>query len=154
MTFAQSSERHRNDILLVSRDGCEKSDRLNFLRGELEKRLPRPVKNITNAALRCKEDGVGEDAIGAYEMSGSHIKISARGFMRVLSGEISFEEWEKSHEWPENPFKLRALQGRGIIKAELIRQDDEDDDWLVFRFGSQDAAMAPFTPRPTSEESE
>jgi hypothetical protein len=109
--------------------------------------LPMPVKNIPNAALRCREGGVGENKIGAYHMSSKHVRVSARALMDVLSGTMSPQQWESEHKWASNPFLSRMMEGRGIAKAELIPGGDQDDDWIEFTFGERDAAMAPFAAR-------
>lgn len=150
----QPGENYSNDIALVTFAKGEKAERLQLLCGALAKYLPKPVKNITNAALRCRETGIGENSIGAYQMSSNHVRVSARALVDVLSGKMSPSEWESHHGWRVNPFVLRMMEGRGIARAELIAGSDEDDDWIEFSFGERDAAMSPFTARKTSAPSE
>ncbi len=153
-TVASERQELVNDLRLVTLVEGEKAQRLRSLSADLARHLPKPVMSVENAALRCKEEGVGENKIGGYQMSRDHIRVSARALMNVLSGKMSQERWESQHQWPVNPFLLRTTEGRGIVKATLICGADADDDWIEFTFGQHDAAMAPFTARKQSEGSE
>lgn len=143
----------RFEVLLITLAEGEKEERMKSLCSALMQHIPKPVKNITNAALRCREEGIGENSIGGYHMSCNHVRVSARALVDVLSGKMSPQEWESQHEWSINPFLMITREGRGIVKAELIPGGDEDDDDIEFTFGSHDAAMAPFTARKGREPS-
>jgi hypothetical protein len=141
------SETHALEVLLITLAEGEKEERMKSLFAALMPHMPTPVKNITNAALRCREEGVGENSIGGYHMSCNHVRVSARALVDVLSGKMSPQEWESQHRWSINPFLMITKEGRGVVKAELILGGDKDDDEIEFTFGSHDAAMAPFTAR-------
>jgi hypothetical protein len=154
VVFGQG-EKHTLELVLVSLAEGVEADRLNSLVPALSMHMPKPVKNVPNAALRCREEGVGDNSIGAYHMSSNHVRVSARALMDVLAGKMSPQEWESQHGWTTaNPFLLRMMEGRGITKAAIIPGGGEDDDWIEFTFGERDAAMAPFTARKTAEKSE
>jgi len=148
------SEVHTLEVLLITLAEGKKEERMKSLCLALIPHIPTPIKNITNAALRCREEGVGENSIGGYHMSCNHVRVSARALMDVLSGKMSVQEWESEHKWSVNPFLMRTMEGRGIVKAELMFGGDKDDDDIEFTFGSHDAAMAPFTARKLPDAAE
>jgi len=145
---------HSLDITFVTSADSDTASRIDSLCLSLVRHFPKPIKSVTNAALRCREKGVGDNSIGGYNMSSNHIRVSARALVDVLSGKISPKEWESQYAWGANPLLMRAREGRGIIKAELMPGGDEDDDWIEFTFGPQDAAMAPFSARKVSDPAE
>jgi hypothetical protein len=143
----QNTEAHSHELTFVTSASGETKDRLQSLCMALSAHIPKPVKNITNAALRCEEEGIGENMIGGYRMSENHVRVSTRALVDVLSGKMTAQEWENCHQWRVNPFLRLIMEGRGIVKAEVIPGGDQDDDWIEFSFGGSDAAMAPFTAR-------
>jgi hypothetical protein len=79
---------------------------------------------------------------GGYEMSGGQsgfkVKISLLTLQRLLSGEISADEFRKDHEELSSIIKAQADEGRMISKMEISHQANFDDDWVEITFGGQD----------------
>lgn len=110
------------------------------------RQLPRPVTNSATARSRSSVPGAGPDMIGGYEMANG-IKISSRALQRLLSGEISSEDFLAQYDWLNgrtNPFASRLKEGRMIKEINVEPVDGKDDDWLSIKFGEPDAANGPF----------
>ena len=65
------------------------------------------------------------------------IEISSRGFFRLLSGQITLNEFLEAHEWdkhgfPHNLFETHFKGKLMIRKIELISGGDTDDDNIRF----------------------
>ena len=132
---------------------------LDSLLREAVKRIPQPVQSAYNAALRCSEPGYGPDMIGGYEMGGEYVRLSSRALQRLLAGDLTVKDFIEAHGWndghgPKNPFARMAHAGRMIQEVKVDDAGDEDDDWLTFRFGMPDPAVAPFTVPGTAEQTD
>jgi hypothetical protein len=95
----------------------------------------------------------GLSFIGGWEVTENEIRISARGLLELLSGQITQERFLKLHSWAPmaNPFQTRLDQGRLITAIAIEKRGDQvrDDDWAVIRFGHSDPAVAPFKVPPS-----
>ncbi len=115
--------------------------------------LPTPVRNCASAARWSLEKGYGIGMAGGYK-AGHTIKISSRALLDLLAGRTTSKEFRERHGWGEPPavgaghdldFFNRALKaGRMIRSIKVESAGDQDDDWLEFEFGDQDAAITPF----------
>jgi hypothetical protein len=82
-------------------------------------------------------------------MSGNEIKLSSRTVLDLLAGKITYDEFPETYK---DFFKMRAGEGR-LFEAARIEKDttEQDDDWLVFRFGEPDPAVTPYTVPKTAK---
>jgi hypothetical protein len=114
---------------------------------KLQEVLPTPERNATNAVYLLKAAGQthkGDLFWGGLEMSSNEIKISARVVLDLLAGRITQEVFSEIYH--VNPFSRMIEDGCLIKEVEMQENEKEnDDDWLVFRFGDADAAVSPFT---------
>lgn len=118
---------------------------------------PQPLRPPHHSASMLKNDGVGNDQLGAHSMQGEKITISSRGLIRFLAGQISTEEFNQAHRWgepnaPQNPFARHLQNGLMISKIEVTSGNDTDDDKITFTIDKFDVANSPFV-LPASDES-
>ncbi len=117
---------------------------------EMELYFPESEQTATNAGhqLKSKWKDKGLSFTGGWTVAEEEIKISARGLLELLSGEITQERFFKLHSWEvlANPFHAQLAQGRLItgITIEKGVVSERDDDWAVVRFGEPDPAISPF----------
>jgi len=117
----------------------------------LPKTLPEPRNSGTNALneLAFHRWKRGRYFYGSWSMSQNEIKISARVLLELLAGRISLDEFldvhGRSRGWVP-PFEQKVRQGQLLIDAEIQPVPDRDDDWIIFRFGTPDPAIAPLRP--------
>jgi hypothetical protein len=109
--------------------------------------LPPPVRSPTNAHHMLgrpkPEDG---SFYGGYTLIGDKkVKLSARTVLRLLSGDLKYEDFRQAHSAPLHGDLLDQLRsGRRIETVEVEHLPDSDDDWLVLTFGERDAAYGEF----------
>ena len=120
---------------------------------EAIQRISQPVLSAYNAAGRCRTENFGPDMIGGYKMNKDSVSLSSRALQRLLSGEISSDDFLETHGWGngsviKNPFSRAMESGQMISKVEVKSADKNDDDWLTFSFGQFDPAVAPFSVPP------
>jgi hypothetical protein len=120
--------------------------------------LPGPVNDALNAAIRIEEGkyGIGATHYGGYELSignsSGSIRISSRALLDLLAGKIEPSRFAQDHGFalPEtgkgmnNPFKTALAQGMTIETVLVERTENEDDDWITFKFSGPDPAITPF----------
>lgn len=112
--------------------------------------IPQPLRPAYHSASLLKQAGVGHDRLGGYSMQGDKITISSRGLIRLLSGEISVEEFNEAHRWndsdiQQNPFARYLYSGLMISNIEVEHGNDQDDDQITFTIDKWDPANSPFT---------
>ena len=118
--------------------------------------MPQPVRSAYSAASLCLQSKYGSDRIGEYSMKGNEITISSRALLRLLSGEISSEDFISQHRWgtPDhpNPFLQNSRTGQLISSIDVNKGGENDDDSLRFSFGFPDPAASPFRVRLPAKE--
>lgn len=130
------------------------ADRVEPVREAIEysvSRLPSPVTSGENARAWYLK-GVGNDGYRRQPMSfgSEEVSISARTLIELLAGRTSIEEAMHRCGTPENamagqnPFRRMLESGRLPERVELVRDEEMDDDAVVFRFGKPDPAIARF----------
>ncbi len=81
-------------------------------------------------------------------MTGQQIIISSRTLVDLLAGRIDQEQFFKDHG--SDQFNVRAFfekrlaEGRMITELGLELREDQDDDWVILRFGEPDPAISLF----------
>ena len=119
----------------------------------MEQRLPKPESMPINALKSLEENSsIGLSHYGGYTMEGDMIKISSRTLVELLAGILDADKFLADHfdcvnESSQIPnfFKNKILDGKMIEKIELEKSDDEDDDdWIIIKFGESDSAISPY----------
>lgn len=118
--------------------------------------FPKPVEMPVNAAHRAKEDGFGWGHHGGFRMSGERLRVSAREVLEMLAGRRTAQEINQLHDQldrgnssaPNSIPRLMELylsRGQLPVSISVIKTDENDnDDWVEFEFGSPDPAITPF----------
>lgn len=110
--------------------------------------MPQPRRSAYAAAALCVSSKYGSDRIGGTTVKGDDITISSRALLRLLSGEISSEDFIAAHGWNAtehpNPFTQRHRLGQLIASVDIRDGGDTDDDLVRFSFGFPDAAASAF----------
>jgi len=69
------------------------------------------------------------------------VKISARAVQELMAGRITAEQFENWSTGHPNPFERNLALGRTISDVSLEPKNDEaDDDYLIFKFKEDPAA--------------
>ncbi len=113
--------------------------------------LPEPRNSGRNALnqLRFWRWKRGRYFYGSWKMSEATVQISARVLMEYLAGRIDRDEFLARHGVDQgfvSLFEQKLRCGQLLIEAEVRHEPDRDDDWVVFRFGPPDPAVAPLRP--------
>ena len=115
--------------------------------------LPRPRVMVVNAVaqLGWSDPRRGWTFRGGwsvqFESDSATLKISSRHLHGLLAGRVSPDEFQRESSnfaWTDkqrNMFATFLDRGFMIKRIEVVRQEHEDDDWLVFHFGSTDPAV-------------
>jgi len=117
--------------------------------------LPVARDDVVNALnyLRWKKQRVGLSHEGGFTFwGGRYMRISSRALHELLAGEMTSDRFHQLHRFKTdgdkrnraNPFLAALLQGRMIADVWVERDEDEDDDWVVFEFGNKDPAISGF----------
>lgn len=110
--------------------------------------LPEPRNSGTNALneLRFWRWKRGRYFYGSWKMNETTVQISARVLMEYLAGRMSQEEFLARNGGDQDfiPFFAHKLDmGQLLVDAEIKHEPERDDDWVIFRFGPPDPAIAP-----------
>lgn len=120
--------------------------------------IPRPVTDPANAAIRCNQPGYGLGKHGGYQMGIDYIRISRRLLHELLAGKVTGAEFARLHGWSErqeeNRFLFMLQRGFLIESTKIIVSNDDDDDWVEFRFSPRDPAITPFTGMPPADDTQ
>lgn len=118
--------------------------------------IPQPLRSAYSAASLCLQSKYGSDRIGEYSMKGTEITISSRALLRLLSGEISSEDFHQPAQMGNarspNPFLQNSRTGKFISSIDVNREAENYDDSLRFPFGFPDPAASPFRVRLPAKE--
>lgn len=117
--------------------------------------LPKPINTAINARYHFKGDNRhnGLSFHGGSTMKSNEIKISSRSLVELLAGTIEQKKFLEDHGFitsertsvPTNFFLNQLAQGRMIEGMEVEKVENEDDDWIVFKFGQPDPAISQYT---------
>ena len=70
--------------------------------------------------------------------------MSGVELLRILSGELSIEEFCRNYSFRSNPFKDALMRFQTIKSVKVEPIADRDDDKIIIQFGTHDAAVGPF----------
>lgn len=106
--------------------------------------LPVPVESPGNVIRTIRSNNIPYRRLGVLTMNYNSIEMSGVELLRILSGDLSLEDFCKNYDFPTNPFKnaLMSFQSIKSVKVEAI--PDRDDDKIVIEFGFHDPALGPF----------
>lgn len=92
--------------------------------------LPIPHRTPRNAATERRYP----KHYGGWTMSATEVKFSALTLQKLLTGEISHEEFRRDH--PELIAQLKRYSDQGLMIdfASIEACENEDDDWIKLRF--------------------
>lgn len=113
-------------------------------------RLPAPRRTPANAlhALNSKS-GIYTARYGGWHVQSHEIKLSTRALLQLLSGRVDPETFLRDHRLSSSQpngvpfFEAQLKAGRMITAARVERCPDDDDDWILLKFGDPDPALAP-----------
>lgn len=112
--------------------------------------LPQPVRTATNAvgAVDSERRHGGASFYGGWSMAGQEIKLSSRTLADLLAGRIDQQQFLKDHGSQTLNvgafFERQLAEGRMITELGVESGEEQDDDWIVVRFGDPDPATSPF----------
>lgn len=108
--------------------------------------FPSPSHDSANARNRLVKGYArkGDSFSGGMMIRGNEIRVSARTVLDLLSGQLHAESYPSDYQIH---FARKLSEGSLIIDACVERSPEDDDDWLVFRFGEPDVAVSPFSKR-------
>lgn len=106
--------------------------------------LPTPVESPSNVLRFTNSNPMSTRHLGFFTMSQKHVKISAVTLLRILSGELSLEEFCRQYKLNFNPFKNALMGFQTIKKISLKTVPNRDDDMIIIEFGMHDTAIGPF----------
>lgn len=95
--------------------------------------LPTPHQMPRNAGIERRYP----KHYGGWKMSAMEVKFSALTLQKLLTGEISHEEFRRDHPELIAQLKRYSDQGMMIDFAGVEASEDEDDDWITLRFLGQ-----------------
>lgn len=73
------------------------------------------------------------------------VRISATTLLQLLAGKMSQTEFLNQYRsFRFNPFLQHLNRGELLSKVEIRHTPEDDDDWVEFTFGKQDAAVSEF----------
>lgn len=133
----------------------KEKDTFQLLQKDLIKVFPQPVSDVWQARNFLKYIQTEKDKIFSRDYCGlvvsqNEIKISAKMILEILSGKLSLDKFFQrigfeGHSSIPNQFLRMLNSGRLFTEVEIEKRNDEmDDDWLVFKFDKEDAAISPF----------
>jgi hypothetical protein len=93
--------------------------------------LPVPLTTPRNASNQRKFPRF----YGGYSMTDHTLKFSALTLQKLLAGEISHEEFSRDHPELVARLKYFTQHGMALDEAMLEQCENQDDDWIFFRFG-------------------
>jgi hypothetical protein len=117
----------------------------------LAAQLPEPLEDSANSVNQLKfwRWKKGKYFYGWKRESRHMVEISARVLMQYLAGQITRQEFLEAlnDDGKVLPvFERKLKYGQLLTNVTFRHEPDRDDDWVIFRFGEPDPAMAPVKP--------
>ena len=108
-------------------------------------RLPVPIESPANVLRLVATNPISSRHIGGFTMKQNGIEMSGVELLRILSGELSIEEFCRNYNLSSNPFKDALKKFQTIKSVKVEPAVNRDDDKIVIEFGMHDAAIGPFS---------
>ena len=77
-------------------------------------------------------------------MSKDQIEMSSVALLQILAGELSMQEFCREYDLEYNPFKNALMSFRTIKSIRTEPAENRDDDKVIIKFRTHDAAIGPF----------
>ena len=139
-----SRKKTRNIVIKTFYNRLEKSQIkcLDNIKDILEKQIPSPKRTATNAInILNSKTAYSNHFYGGFSVSASTIKISSRELLEYLSGDDKVNTFKDKLNIC---FQKKIQHANTIDHIEIIKSNDEDDDWVVFSFKDSDPSVNPF----------
>ena len=107
-------------------------------------RLPAAIESPANVLRLVGANPISSRHLGVFTMKQNSIEMSGVELLRILSGELSIEEFCRNYDLPSNPFKDALMRFQTIKSVKVEAAANRDDDKIVIKFGTHDAAIGPF----------
>ncbi|MCY7346579.1 MAG: hypothetical protein LH614_10220 [Pyrinomonadaceae bacterium] len=132
-----------------------RNEAAQLFQDDLAEKFPQPVrsvldaKNFLNNVKQNLEEIYSKGHFG-FAISDYELKISPRILLELLSGKLTQEKFIKTYQMKDNNYVYNFIsemiqEGRLIAESSIEKSEyEQDDDWIVFRFGETDAAVSPF----------
>lgn len=99
--------------------------------------LPLPLRTARNANT---ENRKYPRFYGGYQLTGNKVKLSALTLQRLLTGEISFDEFQTDHKELVRYMSNLSTAGLTLSNSDVEISQDDDDDWINLEFNSFNGA--------------
>jgi hypothetical protein len=122
---------------------------LNRLVAQVTDSLPEIYQTPENAMISMNWNGSTMQTKpfqGGSIMTRNEIRISARELLDLLAGRLDPKRFAANHDagGGTNIFSIFQSHGRMITGAGVERRPEEDDDWVILKFGAGDPAVSDF----------
>lgn len=112
--------------------------------GKVVSSLPVSIEEPANVLLSISTNPISTRRIGGFTVKANGIEMSGVELLRILSGELSMEDFCHNYSLPSNPFKDALMRFQTIKPVKVEPATDRDDDKIIIEFGPHDAAIGPF----------
>ena len=106
--------------------------------------LPVPVESPSDVMRAIRANKIPSRRLGVFAMSHNSIEMSGVELLRILSGELSLQEFCRNNNLQSNPFKDALMRFQAIKSVKVEPVSDRDDDKIIIEFSSHDPALGPF----------
>ena len=107
-------------------------------------KLPAPIESPPNVLRAVDVNPISSRHMGIFTMKHNGIEMSGVELLRILSGELSLEDFCRNYSLRSNPFKDALMRFQTIKSVKVEPLADRDDDKIIIEFGTHDAAIGPF----------
>jgi len=107
-------------------------------------KLPVPIEFPANVLRSISANPISTRRLGGFTMKRNGVEMSGVELLRILSGELSPEEFCRNYNLQSNPFKDALMSFRTIKLMKVEPVANRDDDKIVIEFGPHDVALGPF----------
>ena len=107
-------------------------------------KLPAPIESPRNVLRAIDVNPISSRHMGVFTMKHNGIEMSGVELLRILSGELSLEDFCRNYDLSSNPFKDALMRFQTIKSVKVEPLADRDDDKIIIEFRTSDAAIGPF----------
>lgn len=106
--------------------------------------LPVPIETPKNVLHTVSINPNLTHYMGCLTVSNKRIEMSGIELLRILSGDVSLEDFCRKYRLDSNPFNDALKRFQTIKSLKIEKLSDSDDDKIIIEFGAQDPAIGPF----------
>lgn len=107
-------------------------------------KLPAPIESPANVLRLVEVNPFASRHMEVFTMAENSIEMSGVDLLRILSGELSIEEFCRDNGLPSNPFRDAIMRYQTIKSVKVEPVANRDDDKIIIEFRMHDAAIGPF----------